>query len=174
MSNAAKAGQPLKVRAEQAAPVPAESTRSLESVRAEQAHRALVAKPRPLTKARSEFARRFDAVMHAHWVRGEEAFSNVAVARACGVDEKAVRQWRLGEKRIPPEAMALFPSQLFDETVSVLEALRSRTPKRAVSELGKALSNLDTQILHEDPTEMLRALVEARSKIDALMKKAMG
>lgn len=142
----------------------------MHSVRAElAAHR-----PRPLAKAKTDFARRFDEIMHAHWVRGEEAYSNVAVARACNVSEKTVRDWRSGAKRIPPEAIALFPSQLFDETVAILTGLRNRAPKRAIAQLRQALADLPSQLAGEDPAEILRALLNAQGEIAALMQKAVG
>lgn len=163
------------VRAEHpgAIPPPAESSvRSLHSERAERVWVRPMA--RPLAKARSEFARRFDAAMSEHWVRGEEAYSNTAVARACKVNEKTVREWRLGEKRIPPEAIALLPGQLFEETVAILESLRSKTPKRAVIELRKSLTDLESQIAHEDPHEVVKALDAAAGRIAELRKKAVG
>lgn len=181
--NAASSGESLQVRAERVGgnfearaehddlPKAEDSgPRTIQSVRAEQA----ALRPRGLAKAKSDFARRFDEVMHAHWVRGEEAYSNVAVARACNVSEKAVREWRRGIKRIPPECIAKLPGQLFDQTIEIMTGMRSRAPKRAIAQLRQALADLPSQLAGEDPAEVLRALLNAQGELAALMAKAVG
>lgn len=130
--------------------------------------------PRKLAKARSEFVRRFDAIMVGHYLRGEEAYSNVAVARACGVDEKTVRQWRSGEKQLRAETIALFPGRLRDEVLALLKDLEGRAPERALVQLGRSLDALDTQIAQEDPVDLVPALDHAIGRIVVLKKKAMG
>ena len=158
-----------------------EPPRSAESLRAEMSRGQLELLPReqrPLAKARDEFAEAFDRVMNAHWLRGEEAYSNVAIARACGVDEKTVRAWRsegrTEQKPMPAAALRLLPSQVFGEMLDYLSTARGRTPKRALVKLREALGELDGQIAHEDAAEVLRALLGAQEQIAGLMKKAMG
>lgn len=124
--------------------------------------------------ARCSFAAAFDAAMHAHWLRGEESLSNVAIGRACGVDEKTVRLWRLGEKPMPAAALQLLPSQVYGEMIDHLAGSRGRTPKRALVKLREALGELGGQLAHEDGSEVVRALVGAQGQLADLMKKAMG
>src|SRR5690606_33870827 len=97
--------------------------RNAASLRAESARQRLVEGPRlirPIAKARTDFARALDTIMAEHWVRGEEALSNCAIGRACGLDEKHVRKWRSDEAPMPAAALALIPSQLFTEVVDYL------------------------------------------------------
>ncbi len=150
------------------------TSRTVESVRAEESHRELASSTRPLAKARCAVARAFDEVMHAHWLRGEESYSNVAVARSCGTDEKTVRQWRLGTKHLPVTALTLMPSQIYAEVLDIVAKSRGVVPKRALLLLTKSLDDLDGQLAHEDPTEVVKALAGAQGRIAELMKKAMG
>jgi hypothetical protein len=153
-------------------PRAAQTPRTETSIRAEVAHRDLQALPpsqRPLALARAEFARAFDSVMHNHWLAGEGAYSNVAVARACGVDEKTIRQWREGEKPFPAAALTLLPGQLFDEIMSHVAAARGRTPRRAVVQLREALTALRVQAVHEDQHELTRALLDAQRELLDIM-----
>jgi hypothetical protein len=151
-----------------------EAPRSEASLRAERAAAALPRSLRPLAKARTEFATAFDRVMNEHWLRGEEAYSNVAVGRTCGVDERIVREWRTGERPMPAAALALLPTQVYGEMLDHLAASRGRTPKRALMQLRQALTDLDAQLAHEDGTEVVRTLGGAQEQLTELMKKAMG
>lgn len=157
---------------------PVAAPRSEASLRSEKAHERLASTPRalrPLTKARDDIAAAFDRVMSEHWLRGEEAYSNVAVARACGVDERIVREWRSGEKPMPAAALALIPSQLYAEMVDSLAANRRQgVPRRALVKLRESLAELDGQLGHEDGAEVVRALAGAQGQIASLMAKAVG
>ncbi len=159
-------------RAAQTAGVPAatESERTLESLRAERAHQALQSGPRKLAKARTEFVRRFDAIMTDHRMRGETAYSNGAVARACGVDEKTVRQWRSGEKQLRAEVIALFPGRLRDEVLALIRELDGRGVEPGIVQLGRSLDVLDGQVTAEDAPVLDRAI----ERLSDLRRKAMG
>lgn len=150
------------------------SARSLESVRAELAHQALKAVPRKLAKARSAFVRSFDALMNDHHLRGEEAYSNVAVARACGVDEKTVRQWRSGEKHLRAEAVALFPGRLRDEVLALLRDIEGRSPEIPLVQLGRSLDAIDRQLTKGGSGNVVPALDLALVRIEVMKRKAMG
>ena len=154
------------------APPRSEASLRSESLRAR--FDALPRSLRPLAKARSEFAAAFDTVMNEHWLRGEEAYSNVAVARACGVDEKTVRAWRSEEKPMPAAALTLIPTQVYGEVLDYLASARGRTPKRALVKLRESLGELAGQLAHEDGAEVVRALVGVQGQVAALMTKAMG
>lgn len=127
-----------------------------------------------LEEARQTLSKAFDAVMHEHWLRGEEAFSNVSVARMCGVDEKIVRQWRTGDKPMPLAALLLLPSQLYSEMLGQVDAGRGRTPKRALVQMRQALADLDGQLAHEDLDEVVRALSDLQTRAADLAMKAMA
>lgn len=137
---------------------------------------------RPLAKARARFAEALDSTLNDHWVNGEEAYSNVAIARMCGVDEKTVRAWREDEsdepgvqgKPMPAAALQLVPSRLHEELLEHVAAARGRAPKRAIGLLRRALVDIEWQIANEDPREVVKALAAAQVQLGELMKKAMG
>lgn len=123
---------------------------------------------RPLAVARMEVAGAFDRVMHAHWVAGEGAFSNCAVARACGVDERIVRRWRLGEQPIPIAALLVMPPTLAAEIVSLVQDRRVLSPhQRGVPALLDAVAALAEPARAEDVADLRRALREAERAIQA-------
>lgn len=147
-----------------------DSDRTPESLRAEAAKQALGPGLRKLAKARSEFVRRFDAIMTDHRMRGEVAYSNGAVARACDVDEKTVRQWRSGEKPLRAEAIALFPGRLRDEVLALIRELDGRGVEPGIVQLARSLDMLDEQVTAEDAPVIRRAI----ERLSVLEKKAVG
>lgn len=170
--NRATSGEREEPRAAQTGGVPAapESERTIESHRAEAASHALQSGPRKLVKARSEFVRRFDAIMTEHRMRGETAYSNGAVARACGVDEKTVRQWRNGEKPLRAEVVALFPGRLRDEVLALIRELDGRGVEPGIVQLAKSLDVLDSQVTAEDASVLDHAI----GRLVGMKRKAMG
>lgn len=169
VSKCATDREPLKPPAANSVSVPS-AARTLQSLRAERfAHT-----PRPLAKARSEFARRFADLLHEKWVRGELAYSKAAVARACAVAEKTVHEWCRGEKRMPPECIAKLPHQLFVEIMAILQDLHGQKPRRALLKIREGMAELPAELAHEDKVEVVRALVDVQGQAAELMKKAMG
>lgn len=146
-----------------------EVPRTAHSIRCQKAYRDWLALPpsqRPLAVARGEIARSFDTAMHAHWLAGEEAFSNVAVARACGLDERNVRQWREGEKAIPLAALLVMPATLANEMVNVVRDRRGvGAVRRGLAGLDLALTGLDAAADPEDRDEVMRTLIDAQRRI---------
>ena len=137
-------------------------------MRAEVAYRDLNALPpsqRPLAVARAALARAFDAALHEHWLRGDAAYSNCAVARAVGVDEKTVRQWRDGEKPIPAAALSLLPGVLHDQVLAEISRMRGRARKRAVVMLREVVTGLRAELAHEDAREVRRAIHDAQREL---------
>lgn len=65
-------------------------------------------------------AHRFDEVM---LISGS---TNASIADTCGVEEKTVRQWRTGDKRLPLAALILLPDVFVTELLSLIRAERSR------------------------------------------------
>lgn len=88
--------------------------------------------PRKLAKARPEAVRRLNAVWDEVIRRYGDAYTNGAVARACGVHEKTVRQWRDGKKPLRFEAIILLPSRLRDEVIALIKILA--TQKKAMGQ----------------------------------------
>lgn len=153
--------------------------RSVSSVRSEAAYKdwlAVAPSDRPLSVAHAATAKHFDGLMHTHWLRGEEAYSNVAVARASGIDEKHVRQWRTGEKRIPLAALLTMPPTLANAIVTWIGETRGfDRQQRALTSLATALDRVDAPVRAEDRDEVLRGLRDARDRIIARLDAlAMG
>lgn len=151
-------------------PAAPESERTIQSRRAEAARLTEGPGLRKLAKARSEFVRRFDAIMAEHRMRGEGAYSNGAVARACGVDEKTVRQWRAGDKPLRAEVVALFPGRLRDEVLALIRELDGRGIEPGIVQLARSLDVLDGQVTAEDAPVLRRAI----ERLAVLEKKAAG
>jgi hypothetical protein len=145
-------------------------SRSAHSLRAEAAYRGLASTARRFTTARMTLAKAFSVAMHEHWLRDNHAYSNAAIGRLCGVDEKTVRQWRSSEKPIPATVLVLLPTQLYDDVLAAIAASRGVLPKRALIQLRKALSDLRSQIAHEDKGEVTRALLDAQSQIAEILR----
>lgn len=148
--------------------------RTEQSLRAEEAHQdlqSLAPSQRPLSLARVALASAFDGIMHGHWLRGEAAYSNVAVSRVCGVDEKTVRQWRANEKPLPWAAAIVIQSQLRFDVERQIDEVRGKTPRRALTQLREALEALETQLAHEDAREVGRALDDAQEQLFRLARK---
>lgn len=146
-------------------PVVDEAPRTAHSLRCEQAYRDWQATPpsqRPLAVARGELARAFDAAMHAHWLAGEGAFSNVAVARSCGIDERNVRQWRDGEKAMPVAALLVMPATLTNELVTLVRERRGlAVHQRGLAALAAALDQLEAR---SRPTTATRSCVRSAAR----------
>ncbi len=145
-----------------------EENRTGESRRSEAAYRDINALPphrRKLAVARAELANAFDAVMHEHWLRGNEAYSNVAVARACDIDEKQVRQWRENEKPMPAAAMVLFPGRLYQDVLAEVERMRGRGTKRSAVLLREALDGLGEELAREDARDARRVIDDGQRRL---------
>lgn len=83
--------------------------RSGASLRAERAYHHWTALPiaeRPLEIGARAVADIFDRAMIA------ESLTNAAVGEHVGVEEKTVRQWRTGEKRLPAGVLVALPVEL--------------------------------------------------------------
>lgn len=148
-----------------------QATRTAQSVRAEQAYRDLNALPpsqRPLALANASLAAAFDAVMHEAWLAGEEAYSNCAVARACGVDEKTVRQWRDGRKPLPASALTLMPTRVREQLETHIADERGAAPKRGVFLVRQGVALMRTELSHDDARESLRAVRAAKRELEDL------
>lgn len=145
--------------------------RTEHSMRGAASHRDWLAVPpseRPLAVARGEVAGALDRAMHAHWLAGEGAFSNCAVARACGVTEGIVRGWRSGQRPIPVAALLVMPPTLAAEVVSLVRDRRALSPhQRGVPALLDAVAALDRPARPEDVADLKRALREAERAIQA-------
>lgn len=117
-------------------------------------------------------ARSLDRILHEHWLRGDAGYSNVAVARYCGVDEKTVRQWRDGEKPMPAGALLVMPDEIVREVLDVVAKARGRKPKHGPTLLNEALDRCETAVLPmADRPEFLRVLLDAQTRINDMLKK---
>ena len=67
---------------------------------------------RTLTDARLVAASSLDVAIKRLITTRGPAFSNTAIAKRVGVDEKIVRQWRTGEKPMPVGALCMFSETL--------------------------------------------------------------
>jgi hypothetical protein len=147
--------------------------RTRTSSRAEAAYRDWKAVPpsqRPLVVARRRAAPILDHILHEHWLRGDYAVSNVALAeRWCGVTEKTIRQWRDGEKPMPFEALLVLPPSLCDELFDALNDARGRTPRHAFVLLRAALDAVEHGIANEDRRELQRELGDAQQRLAVLL-----
>ncbi len=150
--------------------------RTAASARAENAYRdwnAVTKSQRPLALARGEVASQFNARMHAHWVNGNDAMSNVVIAeRYMGINEKTVRQWRDDEKAMPLAALLVLPPTIAAELLEWVQDRRSLTPhRRGLPMLGDALTRLERPVATDDREEVLRGLREARDQIIARLDR---
>ncbi len=144
---------------------------SLQSHRAEQAYRDWKAIPesaRPLSTAHETLWKEFDRIVHARWMSDVGgAYSNEAVGRRCGIDEKGVRQWRTGAKRIPLAALMVMPQPL---AVEVIQWISQRCglgrQQRPVAALGEVLTRIEqAEVRADDRAETLRELLDAQRRI---------
>ena len=149
--------------------------RTAHSHRCEQAYRDWTTTPpsqRPLAVARGEIARAFDAFLHERWLAGDAALSNVAVARACGVDERMVRGWREGEKALPAAALLVMPVAAAQALVARVQERRILSPhRRGAAILRDALEQLEQPVSAEDRGAVLRELLDALRRINEQIAK---
>lgn len=144
---------------------------SAASERAEQAYRDWLAVPesaRPLATSSDLLAKEFDRAIHARWMSDVGgAYSNEALGRRCGIDEKGIRQWRSGSKRIPLAALMVMPPALAVEVVQwVSQRCGLGRHQRPVAALAEVLTRIErTEVLAGDRAETLRELVDAQRRI---------
>lgn len=145
--------------------------RSEASLRSEAAYlNAPDSSRRPLGSARSRVAKAFDSILHRHWLAGETAFSNVLVAKSCGVVEKQVRHWRDGERALPVAALLTLPPTIAVELVAWVQDQRALTPhRRGVPMLNDALDQIERRVDRDDRAEVVRALADAQRRIGELL-----
>lgn len=159
-------------------PAPPRSEASLRSEKAASDY-AATRDQRRSVKARAETSRAFDEALHARQVRGEEAYSNVAVGRACDVDERIVREWRNdwndGRRPVPAWALKLLPFEITRELGADIEAARvGKLDRRELPNVRPMLSKLDAQLAHEDPAIALRELVAAARQLAGMIERLTG
>lgn len=148
-----------------------ENSSTIQSERAERAYRDWNAVPgslRPLNVAHDTVHKMFDGLLHGHWMRGEEAYTNESLGRSCGIDEKGVRQWRDGAKRIPLAALLVLPPTVSVEMIQWISERRGLgRQQRAVTQLAEAVGRLEKPVAPDDREDVLRSLIDAQSRIAA-------
>ena len=156
--------------------IPAEP-RSEASLRSEKAA-ATYAETRDLRRSvqvREETAEALDHALHERQVRGEEAYSNVAIGRACDVDEATVRKWRTNRKPIPAWALKLVPFEIHRDLVADIEAKRlGKIDRRELPNVRPMLAKLDAQLANEDPAIALKELAQAARQLEAMIARLTG
>lgn len=151
-----------------------EKVRTLHARRCEEAYQNWAATPpsqRPLAIAREHVKVTFDGLMHEHWLRGEDGLSNTAVARACGVDEKVVRDWRDARKPLPLAALLVMPVTLVSELVEFVQEQRACQHRRGAAMLDEAIARLERPAAPEDRAEVLRAALEGARRLNELVAR---
>lgn len=142
---------------------------TMQSVRAERAYRDWNAVPgssRPLNVAHDSVHKMFDELLHAHWMRGEEAYTNELLGRSCGIDEKGIRQWRDGAKRLPLAALMVLPPTIAVEIIQWISERRGLgRQQRAVTRLADSVAQLEKPVAADDRDEVLRGLIDAQRRI---------
>ena len=125
--------------------------------------------------ARVDTSRALDEALHARQVRGEEAYSNVAVARACDVDERIVREWRSGDRALPAWALRMLPHDIAREVTASIDAARvGRIDRRELPMVRPMLSRLEAQLAKEDPAVARRELEAALRMIGGMVERLKG
>lgn len=100
---------------------------------------------------REETAQALDDALHVRQLRGDEAHSNVAIGRACDVDEATIRKWRTNQKPLPAWALKVMPFELHRELVANIDAARlGKIDRRELPNVRPMLSKLDAQLANED------------------------
>ncbi len=151
---------------------PVRAERTVASDRAEQAYRDWNSIPnsqKPLATAHEELWKSFDRIIHERWLKDTGAYTNEAIARRCGIDEKGVRQWRDGAKRLPAAAFMVLPPSIAIDTIQWISERRGLgRQQRAVAVLADVVTRVEQQsVAPEDRDETLRALIDAQSRIAA-------
>lgn len=118
----------------------------------------------------------FGTVLHELQVQDTERYSNTAIARAVGVDEKIVREWRSGDRPIPAAALGLLPWEVYARMRAHIEAARAgRIEPRALPQMRPLLAKVAGQLAREDRDVAIQELRAARGEIDdMIIKKAMA
>lgn len=131
--------------------------------------------PGRLGAARTEIAAALDTEMREAWIAGDESLSNVAVAKACGVDERIVRRWRDGERSLPVGALLVMPATLAQRIVARLQDRRALSPhRRGLPQLRAAIERLAEPVADDDRREVLRALLDAQRRIGDVIAALAG
>lgn len=164
--------------AQSAVPSPPRSEASIRSEKAA-SHYAATRDQRRSVIARGATSRALDEALHARQVRGEEAYSNVAIARACDVDERIVRDWRNdwkdSKRSLPAWALKLVPFEIRRELDADIEAARvGKIDRRELPNVRPMLSKLDAQLAQEDPAIALRELVAAVRQVEGMIARLTG
>lgn len=149
-----------------------EPFRTEESRRSEESYRNLENQPRPLIKARGDVSAALNAAMLAAFERGDDSLSNVAVGRACGVDEKIVREWRNGERPFPGAALVLLPSRLYDDVIDGIARHRGRCPRPGHVLVRQGLDAIEAQAPNKD--ERAHALIGIQCEVALRLSKVVG
>jgi hypothetical protein len=154
---------------------PARSEASLRSEKAASEY-AATRDQRRSVQARIATARSLDEALHVRQVRGEEAYSNVAIARACDVDERIVRDWRDdspdAKRALPAWALKLLPSEIHRELNADTEAARvGKIDRRELPNVRPMLSKLAAQLPLEDRDVADRELAAAERMIQAMRQR---
>lgn len=161
-------------RVQSEVPSPPRSDASLRSEKAA-ANYAATREQRRSVVARLTTATAFADALHARQIRGEDAYSNVAIGRACDVDESTVRKWRDGEKALPAWAMKLLPFEICRELgVDIETARHGKLERRELPNVRPMLSKLDAQLANEDPAIALRELVAAARMLSGMIERLTG
>jgi hypothetical protein len=125
--------------------------------------------------ARNDTARALDETLHERQVRGEEAYSNVAIGRACDVDESIVRKWRTNQKPLPAWALKLVPFEIHRELAANIDAARvGKIDRRELPNVRPMLAKLDAQLATEDPIIALKELAQAARQLEAMIARLTG
>lgn len=125
--------------------------------------------------ARNDTARALDETLHERQVRGVEAHSNVAIGRACDVDESTVRKWRTNMKPLPAWALKLVPFEIHRELAANIDAARvGKIDRRELPNVRPMLAKLDAQLATEDPAIALKELVQAARQLEAMIARLNG
>lgn len=125
--------------------------------------------------ARSDSAQAFDETLHAKQMHGGDAYSNVAIGRACDVDESTVRKWRTSKKPLPAWALKLLPFEVYRDLIADIEAKRlGKIDRRELPNVRPLLAKLDAQLASEDPSVALKELVAAARVLEAMIARLNG
>lgn len=104
------------------------------------------------------------------WENDEGWASGRAVAEKCGVSESIVRRWETGEKAIPMWIVRVLPPAFGRELARGLLVDRGGLQLPLVA-LRESLDRLDAPITSDRRADTIRALREARDRINARLDR---
>lgn len=130
---------------------------------------------RPSAMAARQMADALDEALHRAYLDGNDALSNVAIGRACGVDEKTVRQWRLGRRPMPSWALLKLPPSLAAEMLAWVQRTRGVSAHQgAAKTLLEAVGRLEKPMPAGERGDVARVVGEAMGRLGLVLAKATG